>query len=808
MLKNYITIAVRNIIKSPFYALLNILALAVGLTAFIFIYVYVQDEMTFDKYHEKHQRIYRLESDYNIGQKHDRFAIVPIPMAPALKLEYPEIEAFVRFRPTDNLLIRIGEKEFYEDHFSFADSTVFDVFTHKCIAGKLDQALVEPNTAVLTKRIADKYYNGENAVGKVFETGGGRQYKVTAVIEDLPGNSHNKFDALLSASTLAKEVGEDEFNNMDPDRFWNIGVYAYVLINENSSIETVHEKFPGFYEKYMKSLGDKINASFNLMTTPLAEVHLTSKLSADMPTGNIAYVYIFSIVAVFILLLAAINYMNMATARSAERSREVGMRKVMGAEKGQLVLQFLSESVILTLIALFLAYFTVVVFFPNLVDLTGKELSLDLIFSPKLILFFLIISLVIGLVAGSYPAFFLSSFQPLKVLKGMVASSGKSNLLLRRLLVIFQFSVAIVILISTLVVSDQLHFMKNKDLGFKKENVVVLEMQDSAFRSKVEPFKESLLQNPAIENVTNSTGVPGDISWIQVLLVEQESEMKEIAVILAQCDYDYVSTMGFELLQGRDFNKEMGTDDSAAVIINEAAMKQFGWTDNPIGKKITYGFDLDLLGGRQMKVIGVVKDFHYRSLHNNIEPMIMFISQQPRQFVSVRIAKGQEEQALAQIEKDWQEYNNKMPFDYNLLTDIQDEMYRGEEKITKIFTLISAVTVFIALLGLFGLYSFTTEQRRREIGIRKINGATLGDIMILLYKEFFWLMLIAFALGVPVAWWRISIWLESSFTYTTEIHLSSILLAGSLALVVGLVTISFHVIRAALSNPVEAIKYE
>lgn len=808
MLKNYLISAIRNITKSPFYAFLNIAALAVGLTTFIFIFIYVSDELTFDKYHDKHERIYRLESDYTIGSKHDEFAIVPIPMGPALKIEYPEIEEFVRFDNMDNVLIKVGEKEFYEDDFYFADSSVFEVFTHKLIMGSLERSLTEPNTAVLTQSIANKYFGKENPIGLLIETGEGRHFKITAVIEDLPGNSHLRFKALFSGSTLAKEFGEEEFNSMEPGRFWNIGVYTYVLLNENSSIETVHQKFPQFYEKYMKSVGDQFNASFDLKTTKLGDVHLTSTLAADLPTGNISYVYIFSAVALFILLLAAINYMNMATARSSERSREVGMRKVMGAEKKQLIFQFLSESVLLSIIALILALAIVYLMMPDFNLLTGKDLTYGLISSPENLMSIILISVLIGIIAGSYPAFFLSSFMPLNVLKGMTTGHGKASLFMRRGLVVFQFFIAIVIIIATLVVSDQLHFLKNKDLGFKKENVVVLELQDSAFRSKVKPFKETLLQNSNIEYVTNSTGIPGRNSWIQVMLLEQESEMKEFAVILTQCDYDYPDAMGFQFVEGRNFDRNMGTDDTAAVIINETAARQFGWSDDPIGKKFHYGFELDRSGGRIMKVIGVVKDYHFNSLHNKIEPIIMFISPVNRYFLSIRVKEGEMDQALAHIEQSWTDYNAKRPFDYKLLSQIQEEMYEGEEKITTIFIVITVITVFIALLGLFGLSSFTTEQRTREIGIRKVNGATLGDIILLLYKEFFWIIIVAFIIAIPTAYWRLTVWLESSFIYYVDVQWTTILLAGLSALLVGLATISFHVVRAASSNPVDAIKYE
>jgi putative ABC transport system permease protein len=808
MLKNYFLSAIRNITKNPFYAFLNIIGLTIGLAAFIFIFIYVKDEISFDKHNNKYQRISRIESDFTVGSKHDKFAIVPLPMGPALKMEYPEIEEFVRFRNEDNTLFKYENKEYYEDDFYYVDSTVFDVFDVDLLQGNLEKALTEPNTAVLTKKIAEKYFGKQNAIGNVIETGGGRQFKITAVINNLPNNSHLKYDALLSATTLANELGEDEFNSMEPARFWNIGVFTYLLINENSSIERIHEKFPAFYVKYMKDFGEQFNASFDLMSTPLGDVHLNSNLAADLPTGNKSYVYIFSIVGLFMLLLAAINYMNMATAQSSKRSREVGMRKVMGAEKQQLIGQFLSESILLSVIALILALLIVFLIMPDFNNLTGKDLLFTNVISPVFLLQAFLLSVFIGLVSGSYPAFYLSSFMPLNVLKGIATLSGKPKLLMRRVLVVFQFFIAIAMIIGTLVVSDQLNFLKNKDLGFNKKNVVVMELQDSAFRSKVEVFREDLLSNSNITAVSNSTSVPGNIGWIQVMMVEQETEMKEMTVILAQCDYYFPELLELKFLQGRNFDKKMGTDDTAAVIINETAAKQYGWKDDPIGKKIHYGVNPDGAGGRIMKVIGVVKDFHFNSLHNKIEPIILFISRVPRFRVSVRVSDGKMGEALEHMENSWHKYGAQRPFNYQLLSQIQEEMYEGEEKVDLIFKIIALLTVFIALLGLFGLSSFTAEQRTKEIGIRKINGATIFDILILLYKEFFWLILIAFALAVPLAYWQLSSWLETSFIYSVEINWISVILAGVLAMVVGMLTISYHIVKVASSDPVIAIKYE
>ncbi len=573
-------------------------------------------------------------------------------------------------------------------------------------------------------------------------------------------------------------------------------------------MQSIHDKFGQFYEKYMKPVGDQINAGFNLLSTPLVETHFRKGLGAEKPTGNMSYIYIFAAVGIFILLIAAINYMNMATARSANRSKEIGIRKVSGAYKAQLIRQFIGESIVLSLAAMLVAILIVTLLLPEFNNLTGKTLNFSLASNPLTFLAIVVLALLVGLFSGSYPAFYLSSFAPVKVLKGNMRNNSKGTGVFRRVLVVIQFFIAIVMIIGTIAVSNQLHFLKNKDLGFDKKNLVVMEIQDTAFRNKADIFKKELLNSPDILSVTNSTGVPGRINWIQVLKFEQEDQMEDHTVILAQTDYDFAKTMGFEFVQGRDFDENMGTDKDEAVIINETAVKEFGWEDNPIGKKIHYGWELDGTGGKILKVIGVVKDFHFKSLHNKIEPVIFFISPKPRFMVTCRINGDNRKEALAFIEQKWNEFNARRPFDYKFLDESMDDMYRAEEKIGIIFRIATILTIFIALLGLLGLSSFIAEQRTKEIGIRKVVGASVGNIINLLFREFALLIFIAFIIAAPLAWWRLNIWMESGFVYHQPVQLTSVLIAGILVFVIGLGTISYYILRAATGNPVDAIKYE
>jgi len=621
-------------------------------------------------------------------------------------------------------------------------------------------------------------------------------------------NSHLKYDALISSTTVENELGGLDFSVMKPLRFWRIGTFTFVLLKENASIEDIHDKFIGFHEKYMKDLGDQYNLDFNFMTTPLADTHFRQGLAGERPSGSMAYIFIFSAVAIFILMLAVINYMNMATARSAGRAKEIGVRKVMGAHRKQLIQQFLSDSVVLTTTAMLVALLVVALIIPEFNSFADKELSINIGVNPIIYLELFAITLLVGLIAGSYPAFYLSSFIPARVLKGTASSSGKKAGTLRKILVVIQFFIAIFMIIGAIVISSQIHYLKNKDLGFDKENLVFMEIQDPVFGSKVEAFKNELLSNLYIQSASSSTGIPGRINWIETMRIEQEGKMEEMAILSAAVDYDFVEVLGLEILKGRDFDESMGTDALEAVIINETAAAEFYWADDPIGKKIHYDFEQDKTGGRMLKVIGVVKDFHFKSLHNRIEPVIFMLKEGSGYYLTCRINSTNTKETLEFIEGKWNEFNAKRPFNYQFLGNSMDEMYGSEESISTLIKITTILTILIALLGLLGLSSFVAEQKMKEIGLRKVVGASTGSILLILYKEFIFLILIAFILAIPIAWWRLNIWLEDSFTYYQTLQWSQFFLAGIVALVFGLLAISFYIVRAAIRTPIEAIKYE
>ena len=805
MFKNYFLSAYRNIVADKFYSFINIVGLAVGIVCTIFIILYIQDELTYDKHHTNHERIYRLESDFTIQNKHDKFAITSLPLAKAFQTECPEIEKTVRFLGTDEFLFRYNEKEFFERDLLWADSTVFDIFTYPFIYGNPKTALVEQNSIVLTIDMAKKYFGDKNPVGEILVSGDGRGFKVTGVMENIPDNSHMKFDGLLSIETLVQMFGEESANSMEPNAFWNVNAYSFILLYPNTNIQSVMDKSPAVYEKYMKSLGDQINASFELMTTNLADLHFRSYIDADFPQGNKAYVYIFIAVAIFILIIANINYMNLATARSAKRAREVGLRKVMGAVKKQLVGQFLSESVLLAIIALIIAFAAMYILLPIFNDLSDKHIGFQMIAKPGLIIGVVGLAIFTGLLSGSYPAFFLSSFIPIKVLKGKNRNTGSAGL--RKFLVVFQFTIAIIMIIGTIVVSSQLRFFKNKDLGFNKEDIVLIDIRDTTFIKSTDGFVQDLMQNSNILGTSVSSTVPGRGTGIVVFRVEREGNMVEHAINLFFADYNFLDVYGIKLKEGRYFQKDMPTDSTQAFIINEMAAKELGWGEEAMGKRLQFGFDLQGNVQRDGKVVGIIEDYNYGSLHNEIEPLVIMLPRFNPETVSVKINGKNKAQALNHIQQVWIDRNNKFPFKYEILKDELSENYRAESKLGQIFSIFAIIAILISCLGLLGLSSFVAEQRTKEIGIRKVLGSSVLSVIGLLNKEFLILVLISIVIACPVAYYAVNNWLEN-FAYSISLNWTYFALAAIFTIIIALSITSIKTFIAARANPANTLRWE
>lgn len=818
MIKSYLITAYRNIVKNKFYSILNVFGPAIGIACAILILLYVKDELTFDRHSDKYARTYRLESDFNISGKTTAAALAPMPMAPTLKDEYPEIEEFTRFAGfgIQDILFEYKDLKFFEDNMYFTDSTVFKVFNYDFVLGSPEKALNEPNTIVITQSFASKYFGKENPIGEELKTSNFGNFRVTGVIKDVPANSHLKFDCLLSMATIVELAGVDNFNSRAAPAFWNISVFAYIVLKENSNIETLLNKFPEFYEKYMSSLGKQINASFRLMATRIDKVHYNTHLEFDLPVGNYSYIIIFSLVGLFMLLIASLNYMNMATARSINRSKEVGLRKVIGASKGSLIRQFISESMLLVTLALIIALVITLFSLQYFNFLTGKAIKFGELFEPGTLLLILAITLFVGLISGSYPAFYLSSFSPVEVLKSNVnPRQGKG--LMRKILVVFQFAIAGTLIIGTIIVSGQQSYIKHKDLGLNKENVMIIPVRDTAFiNHQLQAFKSELLKNPNITGVASSVLVPPLMASKVVFQIEKEEGMVQLATSFSIVDHEFIDVMGMHIVQGRNFDRERTSDLTQAFVVNEEAVKAFGWGDNPLGKRIRFGLNPNTgVAQRDGEVIGVVKDFHFSSIHNKIEPFIFVVSRNPNTNFYVRISGENIPSTIEYIKKARLDLGNNLPFNYFFFADKLDEMYTAENKLNSLFNIFSLLTIFIACLGLLGLTSYVTEQRSKETGIRKIMGAEVRQVVWLLNKDFLLLVLISNIVSWPVAYYFMGKWIQG-FAYRMDFGLSPFYLTTVLpfvaslliTLIISLITISFISVMAARTNPVETLSRE
>jgi len=818
MLKNYFISAYRSLKKNKFYSILNIFGPAIGITCAILILLYVKEELTFDKHNRNYNRIYRLESDFSISGKPTLAALVPVPMAPALKDEYPEIKEIARFAGfgITDILFEYKDLKFFEDRLYFADSTVFKVFDYNFILGSPENALNEPNTIVITESFASKYFGKENPIGEVLITSNFGNCRVTAVIEDIPSNSHLRFDCLLSMATAVELAGVDRFNSRSAPSFWNISVFAYILLDDNSRIEDLLAKFPGFYDKYMSSLGKQINATFQLRATRIDKVHFSSKLEFDLPVGNVNYIIIFSLVGVFMLLIASLNYMNMATARSTNRSKEVGMRKVIGASRATLIRQFISESMVLVILALILALIAAVLILPSFNALTDKALRIGSLFRPGTLGLILLITLIVGLISGSYPAFFLSSFSPVEVLKSNVnPRQGKG--LLRKILVIFQFAISGILIIGTMIISGQQRYIRNKDLGLNKDNLMIIPIRDTAFiNNKLQTFKEELTKLPDVKGVSSAALVPPLMASKVVFYIEKDSSMVELATSFSIVDHEFIDVMQMKLLEGRNFDRSRSSDLTQAFIVNEAAVKAFGWGDNPLGRRIRFGVN-PTTGAVQRDgvVIGVVKDFHFTSIHNAIEPFIFVISSNPNTYFYVRIANTNITATIERIKEIHTQMGSTLPFNYFFFADKLAEMYIAENKLNTLFNIFSLMTIFIACLGLLGLTSYVTEQRSKETSLRKIMGARADQVVWLLNRDFLVLVLISNLFSWPVAYYLMDHWMQG-FAYRMDFGISPFVLSTIIPFILSLlitltiafITTSVLSFRAAHINPVRTLSRE
>ncbi len=809
MFKNYLTIALRNIIRQKGYSIINLVGLAIGMAATMLILLFVQFEMSYDKYHDQSDRIYRLSREWlnQDGETNLHLGHLAPPFAPLMENDFEGvIDEAVRVLSGGSPVLGVGGNNLVEDGFFFFDPNVFEIFSWKFVTGDPETALAEPNTVVLTQRAAQKYFGDIDPVGEqiVYKNFGMEvEMKVTGLIENIPPNSHFEFDVMGSMLTVEAIFGRD--NMMQ--NFGSNNYSTYILFPDESSIEEFKNGLPGFIDKHLASSdpeAPKASTRNIINMMPVTDVHLRSNLDSEIGSnGDIEIIYIITIIALLILLIACINFMNLSTARSSKRAREVGMRKVMGAQKSLLVRQFLIESTLFSLISFIVALIMVYITLPYFAGFVDKPLNLNVFTNPMVILISLLIVIVVGILAGSYPSFYLSSFKPASILKGGHKSVGR-KFNLRSALVIFQFCISAGLIIAIGVVQDQLDYVKSKDLGFNKENILVLPAPADLF-PKFESVKTKLEAHPSINEVGLSSRVPsGRLLDSQGASAEVKGEMQQINFRIADVhiDFSYLPQLEVPLAAGRHFNPDIASDSTEAFIINESAVETIGW-DSPedaIDKSFNYG-------NRQGRIIGVVKDFHFESLHQPIAPIVFLITSNRFSSVLVKVKPGGVEDAEDFLREEWSFLRPDFPYSSYLLNENFDQQYAEEDRLSQVISSFGFLAIIIAALGLFGLASYVTEQRVKEIGIRKVMGASVPSILLLLTRGFTLLVLIGFLISIPIAWYFMDKWL-SGFAYATSINIGSIILAGFITIFIAWVTVSFRTIRAAQNNPVNSLRYE
>jgi len=806
IIKNFFLNAVRNLSKKPGYVLLNVFGLAIGLTSFLFITLYVLNELSFDKFHKNYENIYRPKVVGRLAGSILDQAITAAPMAKTLVNDYPEIITTTRLTKLGDWLVGFGDKKFNESEVLFADSTFFGVFDFRLLRGDPKTALERPKSVVLTEEYANKYFGESDPMGqKMSFEADTILYTVTGVVQNVPDNSHFKFDMLCSMSTY-------------PDRangtFWlNHNFYTYIILRDGTDKDVLQGKMQEIVSRYVGpqiqefigiSIDDfrKAGNDFHYELEPLKDIYLRGAPQYSLgATGSPSTVYIFSVIALLILVIAIINYVNLATAKSAGRAKEVGVRKVSGANKAGLIVQFLGESLLIVTIAAVLAVVLVYALTPSFNNLLGNKLAIALFDSSTGVIAFISLILVVGIAAGFYPAFVLASFSPKEVLKGTL-SPGSLSAKLRGLLVVIQFTISIVIIIGSIIVYNQLNYLTNKDLGFEKENLVVIRRPD-AFFLQMRSFRDRLLQIPGVEKVAFSRAVPGGVYNNNGFLKDDDPDKNTYLLNQTQVSFEFPEALGVELAAGRFFSTEYGTD-STAVLINEAAVKSLGLTD-PVGKYI-----LQPRGPQQFirhEIIGIMKDFNIESSHKAITPVCFTVlgTGGGDQFATVRLNGNNTEETIRAIESVWQSFTSNQPFQYDFFTSTWANLYRSEMRTGKIFIIFSVLAIFIACLGLIGLVTYITDKRTREIGIRKSYGASSAVVISLLSREVVFLILISSAIAYPLAYFGSRYWLED-FAEKVAISPLIYLLASLIGFLIGWLSTSYQTYKAANYNPAQALR--
>lgn len=793
MFRNLVIVSFRNLFQNKSDAILHILGLTLGITCALFITLYIVDEVSYDDFHDKRGRIYRIVTTVLDGGKETNYTTTQVPMATELKTKYTEVDEAIRFLGAGRELFENPEAnlQFYEENFYFTDPTVFGVFTFPLVHGDPAQALNRPNTAVITESTARRYFGTTDAIGKTFLSKG-KLYTVTGIASDLPSNSSIRFDALLSFASLPLTIGS--WDSWYPD--------TYVLINESRTKSEVEAVLAAITKERVTPIFGNLGITIHYWLQPLTDLHLKSGFNND-GGDSYEYIFIFLAIGVFVVLLACINYINLATARASRRAKEIGIRKTIGSTKGHIVLQFVAESTVIAFISLFLSIILTAIWLPYFNDIAGKAIDASYLLKPLIIVCSLAVTVFIGILGGSYPAFYLSHFNPALVLKGNI-SRGAANARLRKVLVSTQFAISVAMLICTAVVYDQLSFMRGKDLGFNKDQVLHIELADSATMANENTLYTRLKTQSNVVEVSTSSSMPGKGINYMIMQVDGPEGIKPLGVYYYNAGYDYVETMQLTMVKGRSFSREYVTDSTAALV-NEAMVKSMKW-DDPIGKRLSQDDGNPATTDRYYTVVGVIKDFHQSSLHSPITPLAILFSE-PNFFLNIKIRPHDTQTTLDFIAKTWKEVTNGKPFAYSFLDADFQSLYLADEKRGQIFSLFSVVCIIISCVGLFGLAAYTTEQRTKEIGVRKVVGASTPEIARLFYSDFLKLIAFGLLIAFPASYLVMDSWLQT-FAYQTGVKWINFVGSAAITVFVTIVSISFYAIRAASINPANTLRGE
>lgn len=810
MFRNYMKIAFRNLRKNKGFSVINIAGLAIGMACCILILMYVKDELSYDTYNVNIDRIYRVNALSSIGATTRYYATTPPALAPELANVIPEVVDSVRIFDGFELQGKIQDNNIIIPDVYIVDPGYFDIFTHRFTAGRPEAAMENPDSIILTVATARRLFGDKDPLGQAITLNQQRELQVSGVIEDVPKYSHFRFNGIIPSHFMRDNEGRPA-GVLTADYFCE--VYSYLLVREDTDIPALAGKIADTAESTWGEMYKERGTTRKYPLQKLRDIHLRSTWEYELGTpGDINNVYLFSAVALFVLFIACFNFINLSTARSANRAREVGMRKVFGSQKNQLVKQFISESIILSLFSLFLGIILVISVLPVFNSLSGKEFAVKQLTDPVILFGFLGIIILCGFIAGSFPAFILSAFHPIQVLRGKLSSASK-NSTLRRMLVIFQFAISVFLIIGILTMIQQLNFMKNKDLGFNKDQLVLVPFfgaqRDEEATRRYTALRERILQNPNVTDVSFSAQVPGQELGFDAYLPEGNSNDETFRASCYWVDYDFINTYGIELVWGRDFSREFSTDAQDAIIINEKAAEGLDWGKDAVGKRI-FNVARDMRPGR---IVGVVKDFHNEGLKMEISPVVLRLDTRFFGFVSARIRADNVAETLGFLETTLREVsrevrpNREFNFNYYFIDEDFRNKYPEEEKLREIYLIFGGLAIFIACLGLFGLASYTVEQRTKEIGVRKVLGATVREIVTALTKEFSKWVLIANLLAWPLAYYAMHRWLQN-FAYRIGISWQTFVFATVAAFIIAVLTVSYHSIRAGLANPVDSLRYE